>query len=247
MDVDTLKKTAKSQARRNGTSHQAELNRIAREHGHTHWGALLASTASPLDGLPEGSYLDHEFSVPTPFVPIAHAPRDGTRILVVGGSTYAAACWRSEMWTYPSGGRGEPDTIVQLDFEPTHFAKRDDADAERGTMAASTPRMLRGLVERVEGIPEIELRGRMMLGAQFHLQAAESHAKWTRETGPRPANPTRRPEGLSDVQWVEHLVERAKRVDIDPEALHTLQEIRDAADLDAVVSRNAQIIQRMRV
>lgn len=124
MDVDALKRTAKAAARSNGTSHQAELNAIARSHGHTHWGAL-ASALKAEDPLPPGSYVDTDFTVPTTFLPIALAPKDGTRLLVAGGPTYAAACWRCGMWTYPSGVDEEPGTIEQLDFEPTHFARPD--------------------------------------------------------------------------------------------------------------------------
>lgn len=127
MDVDTLKRTAKAAARSNGTSHQAELNTIAREHGHTHWGALASAlrTKGSEEILPPGSYVDTDFTVPTTFLPIALAPRDGTRLLVARGPTYAAACWRTGMWTYPSYEGGRPCTVEQLDFEPTHFAKRD--------------------------------------------------------------------------------------------------------------------------
>ena len=246
MDIESLKKTAKTESRRNGTSHQAELNRIAVERGHSHWGALIASNATADAGLPAGSYMNHDFNPPRAFLPIALAPRDGTRQLVVGGPVYAAASWRADRWTYASGGEGEPEDIGPLNFEPTHFADRDDADAERATMAASTPKMLKGLVERVEGLPELELRARMMLGAQMHLRAAESFAKWDRGTGPRPNPPTIRPAGLTDRAWVEQLVARAERVDTDPEALETLRSVLLSNDFDAIVQRNEAINQRMR-
>lgn len=246
MDIDALKKTAKAASRLNGTSHQAELNAIANANGHTHWGALIASRSKVVEDLPDGSYVNDDFNPPRPFLPIANAPRDGNRLLVVGGSTYAAAMWRSGMWTYPSGGWGEPDVIEQLDFEPTHYAQQDDADAARGTMAARTPKMLRGLVERVEGIPELELEARMMLGAQMHLHAAESFAKWTKETGPRPEIPTIRPEGMSDWEWVGTLVARSERVDIDPEALETLRGLRLKPDFTEIVERNDALLRRRR-
>lgn len=126
MDVDTLKRTAKAAARANGTSYQTELNIIARSHGHTHWGALASAIRAGEQEkcLPPGSYIDDEFSEPTAFLPIALAPHDGTRLLVAGGPIYAAACWRSGMWTYPSGTDEAPGPIEQLDFEPTHFARR---------------------------------------------------------------------------------------------------------------------------
>jgi hypothetical protein len=245
MDVEALKKTARAAAKAAGTSHQSELNRIAQERGHTHWGALLAAAVQDGDGLPAGSYMDSSFDPPRAFLPIAGAPRDGTRLLVVGGSTYAAATWRSGMWTYPSGGPGEPDTVVQLEVEPTHYMRRDDADAEAQTISAQTPRMLRGLVERMEGLPELELAARMMLGAQFHLHAAESRARWTRRTGPRPSAPTQRPDGIADREWLTSLVERAERVDVDPEALDTLRGTLERADMEDVVLRNGQLIERM--
>jgi hypothetical protein len=246
MDIDAIKKTAKAESRRNGTSHQAELNAIAAANGYTHWGAFASALADADDALPVGSYMNDDFTPARAFLPIGHAPRDGTRLLVVGGSTYAAACWRSGMWTYPSGERGEPEAIVQLDFEPTHYARRDDADAARGAMAATTPKMLRGLVERVEGVPTLELEARMMLGAQMHLHAAESFAKWNEETGPRPPNPTTRPEGMTDREWLESLTERAERVDIDPEALRTFRSILAKDDFAATVARNDALVRRMR-
>jgi hypothetical protein len=246
MDIQALKKAAKAESRRNGTSHQAELNAIAMARGYTHWGALAASSADALSGLPAGSYLDHDFDPPRAFLPIAVAPRDGTRLLVVGGPIYAAAAWRDGRWAHPIGGEGEPDVDRTLDFEPTHYAQRDDADAERQAMAASTPRMLKGLVERVEGLPEIELKARMMLGAQMHLHAAESFAVWNRKTGPRPDAPTRRPDGFTDRAWVEHLIARAEKVEIDPDALDTLRNLLANGDFDAIVRRNTAIVERMR-
>ena len=54
-NVENYKKKAKRLARANGTSHQAELNVIAKKNGHTNWGSFLASQATPtvLDNLPE--------------------------------------------------------------------------------------------------------------------------------------------------------------------------------------------------
>jgi len=244
MDVEAMKKTARAAAKAAGTSHQSELNRIANEHGHSHWGALLAASGDAAS-MPPGAYMDASFDPPRMFLPIAGAPKDGTRLLVVSGSTYAAASWRSDMWTYPSGGPGEPDTIVQLDIEPTHYMMRDDADAKTQRIASQTPRMLRGLVERIEGLPDLELAARMMMGAQFHLHTAESMMRWTKRTGPRPSAPTLRPGGLTDREWLTMLIERAERVEIDPDALVTLRETRDRPDMEAVVLRNERLIDRM--
>lgn len=50
-DIRRLKKQARLRAAANGTSHQAELNAIARQMGHVSWGALMASLATmdPVD------------------------------------------------------------------------------------------------------------------------------------------------------------------------------------------------------
>lgn len=45
-DIRRLKKQARLRAAANGTSHQAELNAIARGMGHVSWGALMASLAT---------------------------------------------------------------------------------------------------------------------------------------------------------------------------------------------------------
>jgi hypothetical protein len=61
------------------------------------------------------------------FVPIDAAAKDGNRQLVRRGSTYAAAQWTGDFWSEPYGpGKMEADTPCQLNFEPTHYAKRED-------------------------------------------------------------------------------------------------------------------------
>jgi hypothetical protein len=47
MDINAMKRAAKLAARKNGTSHGAELNTIAKAQGFTHWGALIAAQPKP--------------------------------------------------------------------------------------------------------------------------------------------------------------------------------------------------------
>jgi hypothetical protein len=50
MDIKTMKNAAKAAARAKGTSHQEELNHLARVAGFTHWGALVAAQPNPSFG-----------------------------------------------------------------------------------------------------------------------------------------------------------------------------------------------------
>lgn len=243
MDIDALKKTAKAEARRAGTSHQTELNRIAARHGFTHWGALARTAAdAAAEQLPPGSYMNTDFTPPRAFIPIGHAPRDGTRILAVSGSTYSAAQWRDGAWHIASGLEGEPLELGLVEPAPTHFMKADDADAERQRIAAQTPNLLRGLVEKVEGIPHLDKRALMMLGAELRLQAAESFGAWKAGAGRRPRPSLARPEGMDNRGWVESLIQRAGRVDVDPDALAEFETLLTRPDMEAIVERNRQIV-----
>ena len=43
MNIQDMRRAAKTASRTNGTSHQTELNNIAVRHGHSHWGAMLVA------------------------------------------------------------------------------------------------------------------------------------------------------------------------------------------------------------
>jgi hypothetical protein len=230
MDIEQLKKTARMASRRNGTSHQSELNAIAVEHGHTHWGALLAASTmtggSPSSGLPDGAYLDPAFDPPRMFLPIDATSRDGSRRLVAEGSSYAAAQWTGGMWAYAYGGKGEPDTAVQTGFEPTHYAVMTDADADKGTVRTSARgNWIRTLVERVEGLPYFEFHGRMLKGCLIHLEMAESRAQGRRyDVG----SIGRIGMDRTPQDWIAEIAARASLVDMDTEAFDEIMRLSKA-------------------
>lgn len=58
------------------------------------------------------------------FVPIDATAKSGASFLVRNPETgdYASAYWTSEMWSLYCGP--DYDTVVQLDFEPTHYRPR---------------------------------------------------------------------------------------------------------------------------
>ena len=230
MDIEKLKKTARLASRRNGTSHQSELNAIAAEHGHTHWGALLASssitTKANASTLPDGAYLDPAFDPPRMFLPIDAASRDGSRRLVAEGSSYAAAQWTGGMWAYAHGGKGEPTAAVQTGFEPTHYAVMTDADADKGTVRTSAKgSWIRMLVERVEGLPYFEFHGRMLKGCLIHLEMAESRAQGREyDIG----SIGRIGAGRTPEDWIAEIAARAALVDMDEEAFKEIMRLSKA-------------------
>lgn len=54
--VQQIKRQARLRAAAAGTSHQAELNAIARENGHVAWGQMLAALAAATQAVPETSH-----------------------------------------------------------------------------------------------------------------------------------------------------------------------------------------------
>jgi hypothetical protein len=61
-------------------------------------------------------------------LPIADAPGDETVCLVKGGADYAAAYRKNGRWLL---GRPEQGTLIELDFEPTHWLRPPGADADQ--------------------------------------------------------------------------------------------------------------------
>ncbi|QAY80437.1 hypothetical protein [Sphingosinicella sp. BN140058] len=110
----------------------------------------MISPRSNLGDLPYD--MDTTFDPPRAFIPIDEAAKDGDRQLVRRGADYAAAQWVSDFWSYPIDPTGETGQswAQEIDFEPTHYAPKDqrpfagaqaaaDADdAERAKKHAST-------------------------------------------------------------------------------------------------------------
>lgn len=87
---------------------------------------------------PEGGDYDTAFSEPTLFVPIDRKAMDGSRQLVRRGTTYAAAQWTGDFWSYPYGkeeGGAEPERV---DFIPSHYAPKDETGRYSTLATAAT-------------------------------------------------------------------------------------------------------------
>lgn len=78
MNIQKMKAAAKAAAKANGTSHQHELNVIASELGHSHWGGLLQRLQGPRWGVRYGACLeDHARD-------LHHARKNGLHLIYIG-------------------------------------------------------------------------------------------------------------------------------------------------------------------